>query len=61
MNMIMKRNDYQKPAMRVVKLQRMGIICASTLQSVNRAQTNLADEDAIEYLGSSTNYSGDAR
>ncbi len=43
----MKR-EYKKPAMRVVKVQQMRIICASDFSTFG---TNLEDEDEIFYGG----------
>ena len=50
----MKRKDYQKPTMRVVKLQRRVIICASEVGGVN----NNAN---MRYRGSDDGYEGDVR
>lgn len=51
----MRKKDYMKPAMRVVKIQHTGIICASKVGSVSSGDTG------IGYGGSDADYSGPVR
>ena len=55
----MKKN-YQKPAMRVVKVQHRSQLLVGSKKMVTGAKSNLTQEDAIEYIGSDKDYDGDA-
>ena len=44
----MKKNIYQKPAMRVVKIQHQQHLLAGSVRTLS---TNLDDDDEIEYTG----------
>ena len=55
----MKKN-YQKPAMRVVKVQHRSQLLVGSKKMVTGAKSNLTQEDAIEYAGSDSGYNGDA-
>ncbi len=55
----MKKN-YQKPAMRVVKMQHRSQLLVGSKKMVTGAKSNLTQEDAIEYAGSDSGYNGDA-
>ena len=51
----MKKN-YQKPAMRVVKVQHRSQILAASEKLVNETKSNLSGADAIKYAGRDDNY-----
>ena len=49
----MKKQDYQKPTMKVVKIQNRGIICQSL--------TGVSSNASLNYVGSDANYNSGAR
>ena len=50
---------YQKPAMRVVKVQHRSQILAASEKLVNETKSNLSGADAIKYAGSDYGYYDD--
>ena len=57
----MNKKDYQKPAMRVVKVQHQQHLLAGSGYVVNSVDSNLDDEEDLIFGGSDAGYTGGAR
>ena len=56
----MKKKEYQKPSMKVIKIQYTGVLMTSGDDVLNTL-TNLDDEDSFDFGGSDEGYTDDAR